>query len=561
MSVFISKPGLSRADLLDRKVQWLVELDLGSKRRVFLSRGAFDVPSIEHGEFSTYPGLGKIRYTDEVDFFGIGKTNLSFKVSALLPIDVVDLISKGLNLTTVRCSISRWVEGSDYGDRVVLIANARIRDPSYGDKDEAISFGVRTTYTDDVTIIPPRDSMLSEFTYDVSVAGRTSKRRMYGQPYPWVIGQPGFSDSDHHSFASRALLYDKGPAAPTTLSPKWIVAGHEVTPGSTVVIMDTEDRNRTDTLSVTQTTDDLGQTISIVSVTLPSNTLTDADFDTEYLVKWITGGGVPNRKRTAPIRGGGDLLEYFINQADDMTIDRGRLNAAKRVLNQFRFDFSIDSTEEIWSIIKNHLLAYLPATLAVSGDGIYPIAWNRELRNTDAVASIDVSRDQWERTSMVDLEFLNREPANNFSMSYAKRFLSGNWAKLARVSGSFLGDANAQVNENDSESLYCRQSRTRYGEKDKSTEAASIYDSSTAFQVLSFWSRIYTLPAFSVEYVAPHEWGWLRAGSVVEFTDTDVGFTDQVAIVQAIEWSDDGLIGVRLTWVEDLPRDSRSFGT
>jgi hypothetical protein len=569
VSVFISKPGFSRTDLLDRKIHWLVELDTGSERRMMLSRDALQIPSAEHGTFQVYPGLGAVKYTDEVDFFGIGKTTLSFKIKALFPVDIVDLISKGLNLTTVRCSISRWAEGTDYSDRVVMISDTRITDPSYGDKNEVVSFGVRTTYTDDVTIIPARDAMLSEFTWSGTGPKSTGSevgKKTYGQPYPVVIGQPGYSDPNHHSFASRAILQHKGFDYPIIVLPNWIVAGHEVTPGSTVTIMNTETRHKTDPLPVQYGVDDLGQTYAYAAIALAASAAgtmvaDDINFDTEYLVKWNTGGGVPNQARTAPMRGGGDLLEWFMNQADDLVIDRGRLNAAKRILNQFRFDFCLDETAEIWSVVKNHLLKYLPATLAVSGEGIYPIAWNRELRNTDAVASIDVDRDQFERTSMVDLEFLGREPMNNFSMSYAKRWASGNWAKLARMSGDFLGDANTQTNENETESLYCKQSRTRYGEKDKETEAASIYDPSTAYQVLSFWSRIYALPAFSVEYVAPHEWGWLRAGSVIEFTDTSIGFTAQSAVVQAIEWSDDGLIGIRLTWIEDLPRDSRSFGT
>jgi hypothetical protein len=556
VSVFISKPGFSRADLLDRKIHWLVELDTGSERRVMISRDALTIPSVEHGEFQVYPGLGKLKYTDEVEFFGVGKTTLSFKIKAVLPIDVVDLISKGLNLTTVRCSISRWLEGTDYADRVELVSSEQIREPSYGDRNEPIVFGVRTTYTDDVTILPPRDAITSEFT--TAGGGTGTNKKSYGQPYPWVFGQPGYSDPTHHSFASRAILIQSKTGS--TL-PIWIVAGHEITPGSTVIIKDTEDRKVTGTQTVTQTTDLLGQTIAIVTDFGSLATMTATNFDTEYVVKWVTGGGVPNKARTAPMRGAGDLIEYLLNLTDGLKIDLGRVNAAKRLMNQFRFDFTIDDTVEIWSIIKNHLLKYLPVTLAVSGDGIYPIAWNRELRSLDAVADIDVIRDQFERTSLVDMEFLGREAANNFSLSYAKRYVSGNYAKIARMSGRFVDDSNLPTTEDEAESLYCRQSRTRYGQKDKAAEAASIYDPSTAFQVLSFWARIYALPAYTVEYTAPSYWGWLRAGSVIKFTDTAIGFTNQIAIVQAIEWSDDGLVGLRLTWVEDLPRDTRSFNS
>ena len=567
MAVYISKPHFSRQDLLDGDVHWLVELDTGSDKKTLLSRDPLDVPSVEHGTMQFFGGLDEIKYTDEVEFFTVGKTDLSFKITAILPYDIVELVSKGLNLTTMRCSISRWLEGTDYKDRVVMVSDQMVRDPSFGDKDEPIAFGVRTTYTDDVTTIPPRDARTSVYTFDKDLPGRDTRKRHYGQAYPWVLGRPGYSDTSIHTFASRAILrnLDVYPHP----WPEWIVAGHECVPGSTVIIKDIEDRKVTGTIPVIQQVDDLGQTISIAKAehfAFPFGngaTMTAANFDTQYIVKWVTGGGVPNDERTAPIRGGGDILEYLIKLADDLQVDLGRVNAAKRILNQFKFDFCLDQPAEIWEIIKTHLLPYMPVTLAVSGEGIYPIAWNRELRNENAVASIDVDRDQFERTSMVDLEFLGRSPLNNFSMNYAKRWQSGNWAKLARMSGAFVDDDDDKnpTNENEALSLYCRQSRTRYGEKDKSIDALSIYDPATAFQTLAWWSRIYTLPAYTVEYVAPDYWGWLTAGSIVEFTDTAIGFSNQLAIVQAIEWSDDGLIGLRLTWVEDLPRDSRSFGT
>lgn len=176
-----------------------------------------------------------------------------------------------------------------------------------------------------------------------------------------------------------------------------------------------------------------------------------------------------------------------------------------------------------------------------------PIVWDKDIKESDTVANVDALRDQWERTSPVTVEHLDGEPRNSFSIAYNKSGLTDEMTDRATLSGA---DKESNV--------YARTSHKRYGRRDKpEEEAICFYQRSDVDAVLSWWSRIYGFPIRTVEYTAAIDWGWLEAGSSIVFSDSRLNITNQIVIVQAIEWSEEQIIGLRLAWVEDLPRDDR----
>lgn len=261
-------------------------------------------------------------------------------------------------------------------------------------------------------------------------------------------------------------------------------------------------------------------------------------------------GGTTQKEHS--VHGAGDVLRYMLQAANDIPIDAGRFEAAIPLLNEIRVDFTIEEPVRIWDWLKSNLLPLLPVSLATSGDGIYPIVWDREIPSADVCAAIDADRDQWERTGPVAMEFLDGQPVNRFKISHSKNLATGT------IQESSVLDASRNASDpSTDENIYAKISKSRYGIREKEEESVILYRAASAFQILSFWSRIYGFPIYSIEYMAPLEWGWLRAGSVVELTDPDLHIENQLAIVQAVEWSAGDLVGFRLSWLEDLPRDTR----
>jgi len=87
-------------------------------------------------------------------------------------------------------------------------------------------------------------------------------------------------------------------------------------------------------------------------------------------------------------------------------------------------------------------------------------------------------------------------------------------------------------------------------------ESAFIYDDATADGVLGWMVAAFALEVRTIQTLLPEDrWGWLALGDVVGFTFADYSMDRQVCIVTAIEWQDDGLIGVGLTLIENPARD------
>jgi len=87
-------------------------------------------------------------------------------------------------------------------------------------------------------------------------------------------------------------------------------------------------------------------------------------------------------------------------------------------------------------------------------------------------------------------------------------------------------------------------------------QSAYIYDDATADGVLGWMVAAFALEVRTLQVLLPEDrWGWLALGDVVGFTFAEYSMDRQVCIVTAIEWQDDGLLGVGLTMVENPARD------
>ena len=273
-----------------------------------------------------------------------------------------------------------------------------------------------------------------------------------------------------------------------------------------------------------------------------------ADLDgVEFIASFSTGGGVMNEEQTEPRRGMGEIIEYLLDYAPSIDMDRGRTRTAGSLLNAMKIDGVITEPAEVWRWLRANLLPYAPVSLASGAEGMYPIVWDKDITENDTVATVDAQRDQWERTSPVTVEHLDGEPRNNFSIAYQVSAFDGETRLRQSLDGRL-----------ESSNSYARTSYKRYGSRTKpEEEAICFYRADDVDAVLSWWSRIFGFPIRTVEYVAPIEWGWLEAGSYIRFTDSRLNITDKICVVQAIEWSEEQIIGLRLVWLEDLPRDDR----
>ena len=539
-------PAFSSEQIKGRRVWILLEINFGTYGNFRLSTEPVSVPGIGGGKFDG--GLDGLTFSDSIELFSTSESFRSVSVSAFLPVDVSALIARGFDPSRATAKLSQWVDGTNYEDRRRVMSDHQLNDPQYGESYEPFKFSLRSNLYDTDAMIPPIDATINEDTFFLSVEWQR------GRSYPWIFGTPGkyvdpISGLYAYHYVSPAYQV-RITGVPETSH--WVVAGHVMSPGTTARIVDKAEPTAFLEGPVVTHRDGLGRLISVVanswsSLTAGSTFSASASESKDFICAFTGGGGVANEQQTAPRRGMGEIVEYLLDYAPGLNVDRGRTRTAGALLNQIGMDGVISERVEVWRWLRANLLPFAPISMASGPDGMYPIVWNKDTREDDAVAAVDAVRDHWERTSPVTVEYLDGESKNQFSIAYAKNALDDRMWKTSTLSG-----------KNEKSNAYSRASFKRYGTKEKAEEEAiCFYRRADVDAVMSWWARIYAFPIRSVEYTASIEWGWLEAGSTISFSDSRLNITEQIAIVQAVEWSDQQIVGLRVVWLEDLPRDNR----
>ncbi len=111
------------------------------------------------------------------------------QVAAVLPVDVPELVARGYDLASATGTLSRWVEGTAYKARRVLIAG-QLTDPEYGAAREPVSFSLELLPWDGSQVIPPMGYAVEGSNFELNAIASLPASGV-GLAYPLVIGHPG----------------------------------------------------------------------------------------------------------------------------------------------------------------------------------------------------------------------------------------------------------------------------------------------------------------------------------------------------------------------------------
>jgi len=139
--------------LAGRRCYWLLDL-VWAGMTIRLSTDDVDVTEAATGETWRYTAaLDELRLTDALGELGEEETPQTLPVEAVLPVDVPNLVAQGHDLATATVTLSRWVEGTDYAARRVVLTGG-VREPEWGENGEPIAFSIEELPWQDRTVIP-----------------------------------------------------------------------------------------------------------------------------------------------------------------------------------------------------------------------------------------------------------------------------------------------------------------------------------------------------------------------------------------------------------------------
>lgn len=441
-------PRWTRAQLLGKTVRWLLAIEYGGKV-IRVSTLELDVPS-EDGDLHFSSGLGDVSYSRGVAVFSDAASENSATVEASIDeVDIATMVADGHDLGGARAELSRWIEGTTWEDRRVVLSGL-LRDPEYGDQYTPLRFSLEDNVWDDAGSVPPADQQVNETTapnLDYLTASDI------GVPFPRVYGQPGrvapgvTGNGNWCTGSLTAWQYKRGDGG-TSDYHRVILAGHAI--DAEYVYLNNDGYTAGILFKVTHVADRAGNTLAVVDAWVGSaggttgsgvafedgldGTAVDASFkpltaeDVAIYAGWYdpeTGhesyGGLPP--------GAGDVILDALSFST-RRIDRNRIMALAPLLNRFRLDVAIEAHTKPWEWLAANVFPLLPVSAMLGPDGYYLAHWNYAATSRDSLATLDADTDP-EIDFADTVKYDTSQVANDFTLDYA----------LSRRTGSFLARA------------------------------------------------------------------------------------------------------------------------
>jgi hypothetical protein len=578
-----------------KRIYWLLTIEW-SGLVIRLANDQVDVESDTGAVYQFSAGLDDVEVSEAIDLIGDSAGQLSVPLEFIPPGDVsiTERIALGDDFSAARGELSRWVEGTNYEERRVVL-RGRLTDPEYGADGEPIATSLEEMLIDDQTLVPsPFQLVASASWFTFADLPSTSK----GAPYPIVIGKPGrvstsisvrnwvtgspgiwvyHDPHDEGAFYSRLIL---------------LIAGHHVR--ARRVYLNHADDTLGKRFRVVNGWDDLGQPIAFVpfyltttsdqqivydgTATYTTYNATDPDFspagpsyglgdktldydtwqadpERQLYVGWYdgndddsaTGGGL--MMEGGIVREAGDVIEYLLGLTSQ-TVDRARIAAAKPLLSRFLLDGVITDRISPWDVLKDEILSLLPVSICSGPNGLYLIVWRFDATAADATVRIDADANP--AIDRVDrVKYDDSERANRLSLSYAYSYRTSR-----HVQTLTFGTAADKV-EDDAVVIHpaCERGRARTGVvAERSVSSAWVYDDATAYAVLEWMAAAYATSARSVQYRVPEsEFVHVERGMVATLTDADLYLSDAVSLVREVVTDGSGYLTLTL-WMLDNPQ-------
>jgi hypothetical protein len=563
--------GLYPSSVGGRSIHWLLTIEWAGLT-IRLSDDQLDIVTADGSSLQYDAGLDTVEVSEAVSTLGDSVGQLSIPIEFLPPPgqSIAERIAAGDDFSSARGELARWVEGTTYEERRVVLSG-RLSDPEYGADDEPVSTSLEEVLYEDTAVIPAATLATSSTTWPHA---DSLSDAWIGATYPIIIGRPGTVDTDigpqgwipgapalwvdHRAdFHTARIGYHPAISSGLIL----VVAGHHV--GATRVHLNTDQDTTGIRAFVYNGFDQLGQPIAFVpwyaeitstgtdpyeydiagsytdenvdSDGITAYGLGSVDIDDSYqaaeqpavYVGWydpLTGaGGV---EAGGMVREAGEVLEYLLGLSS-LAVDRGRLAAAKPMLSRYLLDGCISARVSPWDVIRDEILPLLPVSLVSGPAGLYPVVWRYDARPEDATHILDADADPAvERSGRIVYDSSDR--ANRVEVAYAYSYRRSVYAGSIRLGA--VGDEDATPHP------LCTWSRARTGRVlDRRLESAWIYDTSTAYAVAEWQAYAYCLPTRTVEFRLPEaQFVHIERGDVVAVTDSTVYLDGAVGLVREV---------------------------
>lgn len=505
------------------------------------------VLKLDGSELQYVGNLDNLDYEETTDLVGVNVEGNSVSMSLVFPdVDFVQEWRRGFVLDGASCELS-YVLMNDgailqtFEERERLFVG-EASEAVFGDPLEPVGFVAfsieNRPYNFNGAMIP-KDHVISNRTFP------NTWSESIGKVYPTVIGAPGETYTNANNaktqftFGTPAyyVKYQTGESAFDYL----MIAGHKVE-ATHVRIRDA--RQNTATLPVLEGVDANGVLYSYVNIT--STSLIKATSLTndrrEYWCSWNfdmspfggsgkSGGALTNSEGTGFIQGAGDLCLFALRKTGAI-IDFQAWESIRGLLNEYKFSGYINEPVTAWEWLQNNILPFLPIEARAGVDGIKPLVSLLFVASGFVPArKIETSSD-FQVISPIEMVSSIDEIVNKYKLRWAKSGYVDTLMQIHIVDAERDFDTAAI-----SSSAYAWISQNRYGVREKTEDAAYIYDHNTAARVAQEKLRAAAFPFRTFTVSANVKFGYLMLGDVIRLTSSELYLDDDPVIIVGKSWT------------------------
>lgn len=466
---------------------------------------------------------------------------------------------------TLATAILRHIEDDQVLEEALLVLEGSVDEPEYGDPQRPSSL-VGTIQVDpaDRSWPDPRAAVTSQ-TWEntpLDLGGPQYDLDLAGAVYPTVFGYPGDDGAGGiPAPATPALMVDIQLAiGPGLHNQAVFLIGAGVVDASQVRLyaptqtFGSDGFTGAEDLAVTQTTDLLGRTVSVVTVAAASAAIWPTPGQ-EYYVGWsqADGGGARVPNGSGPIRSLTDVALFALRNSG-RKVDLQAQEAERQTLDALLIDGLLN--DELpgglvpW--FEKVFFPLFPLVRARTRAGMYWRRVNYAATPADAVAHIDCDAGRARRASSI------RTPVegvrNRFVIEGGYFLRSGQYtirrtlADQAEAALPWFESPDLLADERVIGSPVCARSRAIFGVREASTiQTKFLWSAATMTTCLHAWAARDAFPRQPVSYTGDsREFRRRSAGDIVTVTDSEVGFDREVAVVRSLALSSDRLLVLNL---------------
>ena len=514
---------------------WLASIDFGGSPGGVL-RVATDAVSV--GGYSFAPGLSPVVYRDEMPIPGA----MGVPPSAVLEIsgvDVAALVQDGHSLAFARCELALWEEGTTWEQRrVLLVGECRL--PQYGEPDEPVRVSVVATlappsqrYGFDTSEWPdvPLDYVITRTTAGqlpdpswtvTDVNGDTSY-------LPIVIGYPG------HTVATNG----DSRSVPGFQLSQWTYSHGFVTYGA-IGATDIGIKS----LSAPPTTS-FTVSASVTGLDPANRVATYVDWGAVTPPLWGVispnlGNGKGGILRIEGDKSARDLFDVLrlLHFLAAVPLDDGAMRAAEPFLRAYLIDTVLEEPTELMAWVGAEILSMLPIAAVPGPLGVRYLVHRPDCTAAEAVYTIDVDRNA--DVVFVSPVEIDDEVVGSIALRYAYDI------SINQPTGTVTGVGPSDAYTAGTDVVRCADLRTPSAPA-WTHDSAVLYARATAMLVVAQVAARLGQPRRLLKYLCPIDGAdHLTIGAIVAIEHAALSLASQPGQVIALEWSDDGMLGVEV---------------